>query len=210
MLSKSRQVVFILALLPTLHHILASHFSFALLTQFIPFVAWTGLFCSLYTSLTHLMSLRHVAVWRAAGGARAQGKLLADQVRTRGCWGTGTRGGWVGESADAAVCRRTGRTSVCGPVTGGWLRGNGGRVADRWNFKFNLIFNASNSTFRLANRMSRTFRNEDSGMFREIRNRWFVSFKSPNPYGRPLRRTLPLRSSPRQIKRCELLHGYLP
>ena len=151
-----------------------------------------------------------MAVWRAAGRARApKRKLLADQVRTRGCWGTG---GARGDGSESQRMRRSagGRADQC-------LRTGDGRVAarqrragrGRWNFKFNLIFNASNSA-RLANRMSRTFRNEDSGMFREIRNRWFVSFKSPNPYGRPLRRTLPLRSSPRQIKRCELLHGYLP
>ena len=102
--SKSRQVVFILALLPTLHHILASHFSFALLTQFIPFVAWTGLFCSLYTSLTQLMSLRHVAVWRAAGGAPA---LKVSSWRTR--LGPGAAGGPVpaGDGSENQRLRRS-------------------------------------------------------------------------------------------------------
>jgi len=140
------------------------------------------------------------------GGVEGRGRgpaLKVNSWRTR--LGPGAAGGPV-PAGDGSENQRM-RRSAGGPVTGGWLRGNGGRVADRWNFKFNLIFNASNSTFRLANRMSRTFRNEDSGMFRETRNRWFVSFKSPNPYGRPPRRTLPLRSSPRQIKRCELLHG---
>ena len=38
-------------------------------------------------------------------------------------------------------------------------------------------FTARNSTFRSANRMLRTLRHEDSVIFRETRNRWFIRIK---------------------------------
>ena len=72
MLSKSRQVVFMLALLPTLHHILAEPFLVCLADTVYSFCGLDWIVLQLYTSLTHLMSLRNGGVEGRGQGPRSQ------------------------------------------------------------------------------------------------------------------------------------------